>query len=223
MANRIGLVIAAIIGVGVGVLGTKLYWERTALETLEQAPLSERTESFFVDLPAQGVTLTHGGRIGLQPSPPGIATFHEPNLKNSLALLVKIRNAEGTVVGFASELEVFPEPSEAVQGLENDAKWQTDWTLVIPGRGGLFLHQQEHTGAGAPMFQHVAETGTDWVGDITITTSAGPRDDGRGVIVGGWGEFENVRGSFLEIDHFTRYTVAGNLIGSIEVRLFGED
>ena len=223
MSNKPGLVISIVGGALIGVLGTLFFLGLKTSGIEEKQSVRETIESFFVDLPAHGIAMTHGGRIGLEPGPPGIPSLDEPAISNSLALLVKVRNSEGKVVGFASELEVFPERRESVQGLEPGTTWNTDWTVVIPGRGGLFLHQQEHTGAGAPMFQHVAETGTDWVGDMTITTSAGPRDDGRGVIVGGWGEFENATGSFLEVDHFTRFTAQGNLVGTVELRIFRED
>ncbi len=221
--NKAGLMIALIAGAGIGAFGVQFLNKDSAPLSSEKTSPRERVESFFVDLPAHGIAVTHGGRIGLQPGPPGIPALDEPNIQNGLALLIKVRNAEGNVVGFASELEIFPEPTRSPQGLEPDTTWETDWTVVIPGRGGLFLHQQEHTGAGAPMFQHVAETGTDWVGEMTITTSAGPRADKRGVIVGGWGEFENAQGSFLEVDRFTRFTVQGELIGTVELRIFRED
>ncbi len=222
MAHKAGLIIALIAGAGIGVVGTQFFTKESTTITTEQTSPSETIESFFIDLPAHGVAMTHGGRIGLVAGPPGIPTFDEPHIKNGLALLTKLRNAEGVVVGFTSELEVFPEPTESDQGLEQDMTWETEWTLVIPGRGGFFLHQNEHTGAGAPMFQHVADTGTDWVGDMTITTTAGPRADGRGLIVGGWGEFENAEGTFLEVGRFTRFTVEGHLVGTIELRIFRE-
>src|SRR5438094_251288 len=102
-----------------------------------------RAESFFIDIPNHGVAVTHSGKMLLAAGPPGIALFSEEKIQNSLAVLMKVRNAAGEVIGFATELEVFPAGANMI---ESDVVWDTDWTVVIPGRGAFFLHQQERSG-----------------------------------------------------------------------------
>ncbi len=183
------------------------------------AQTAARTESFFIDLPAHGIAATHSGRLGLATGPAGIPPLNEPALQTSLALLMKVRDETNKVVGFASELEIFPD----VIDMAPDMIWDTTWTVMIPGRGGVFLYQNEHTGEGAVIFRHVAETGQDWTGNLTLTTSAGPRSDGQGVIVGGWGAYAGASGTFEEIDTLTRLTADGHLIGTVELRLYFDD
>jgi hypothetical protein len=91
---------------------------------------------------------------------------------------------------------------------------------MIPGRGSLYLRQQEHSGELGPKVVNPAlETGEPWRGRWTTTTTVGPRPDRRGVIVGGAGEFEGVTGSFVEIVTLTGFELPGVLIGRLELRL----
>ncbi|NKB35567.1 MAG: hypothetical protein GKR93_00170 [Gammaproteobacteria bacterium] len=53
-----------------------------------------------------------------------------------------------------------------------------------------------------------------------MTTTVGPAANGRGIIIGGTGEFENLRGEFVEIDRMTRFTVDGKMDINVELRLF---
>jgi hypothetical protein len=182
---------------------------------------SERVESFFIQLPIDGIALTHSGDMVLGAGPPGIALLTEERVRNGLALLVKIRDGNDEVVGFASELETFPEGKDV---LREDVIWDTDWTLMIPGRGSLYLRQQEHSrGLGPKIIVPVRESGVPWRGEWKTTTTTGPRADGHGVIVGGAGEFEGVTGRFLELITLTGYEPQGVMIGRVELRLFFED
>jgi len=177
----------------------------------------EVVESFFSEAPADAVALTHSGKLPFAAFPRSIALFAEPAIDRGLALLVRLRNAAGEVIGFASELEVHP----AGRAFGDDVAWKTDWTVVLPGRGALFLHQQERSGElGRTLLEQVRATGRPWQGDVAFQTSAGPGPQGRGIIVGGTGEFAGAAGGFLEIDRVTRLTPDGALEGTFELRLF---
>ena len=174
-------------------------------------------ESFFAQAPADAVALTHSGKLPFAAFPRSISLFSEPAIERGLALLVRLRNGAGEVIGFASELEVHP----AGRGFSGDVPWKTEWTVVLPGRGALFLHQQEHSGElGRKVLEQVLATHQAWQGDATFQTSAGPGPQGRGIIVGGTGEFATAAGGFVEIDRVTRLTPEGVLDGTFELRLF---
>lgn len=176
----------------------------------------ETTLSFFVQLPGHGVALTTGGSVKMRRGPDGIPALEEPALDNTLALLCKLADAEGKVVGFASELEIFPADPSAT-----DTRWPTAWTLAIPGRGMIYLHQIERSGRlVTDIIGPTMATGKPWSGDWTVTTTVGPLPDGRGRIVGGSGEFADIAGSFVEVDRLTNYSVDGVLTGTVELRLF---
>ncbi|NKB35568.1 MAG: hypothetical protein GKR93_00175 [Gammaproteobacteria bacterium] len=102
-------------------------------------------ESFFINMPEDAIALTGGAQAPLLRFPKNIPAFEEESLKRGLAVVGKLRDKEGEVRGFASELEVFP-----MNARENFAQsnviWDTSWTLVLPERGMIFLVQQEHSG-----------------------------------------------------------------------------
>jgi hypothetical protein len=174
----------------------------------------ERLESFLIEAPGDGIAVTSGGKLALAPFPPAIALFTEPRIEKGLALLAKVRDGSGEVIGYASELELFTETDLS----RGDVVWNTDWTLVIPARGALFLHQQEHSGElYTKVIGPTLASGEDWVGDWTVLTTVGPQPDGRGLVVGGTGEFAGARGSFVEVDRLTRFTPKGEM--TVTVRL----
>ncbi len=173
-------------------------------------------ESFFFRSPEDGIAVTHGGRLPLGIAPPGVAALSDPAIERGFALLLNMHDANARIIGFAVELEVHPEADMLAQ----DLRWDTEWLLVIPGRGTLILHQQEHSGElGQKVINTMRDTGKDWVGDWTVQTTVGPLADGRGLILGGTEEFEGASGSFVEIDHLTRYSVDGVMYGDFELRV----
>jgi hypothetical protein len=178
----------------------------------------ERVLSFHSKLPDQAIALTHSGHVGLGFFPADIPRFSEPGIRRGLLANLKLEDASGTVVGFASELELFPETSPADA---DDVRWDTGWALAIAGRGMIFLEQVERSGGlGPKVIQPARASGQDWVGDWYITTTVGPLPSGRGRIVGGTGEFAGITGSFVELDRLTRFSVDGNMDVALELRLF---
>lgn len=184
-----------------------------------QDPDGKGIESFFFRSPEDGIAVTHSGKLPLGIAPPGVAALSDPAIERGFALLLNMHDANARIIGYAVELEVHPQGDM----LAEDLSWDTEWVLVIPGRGMLILHQQEHSGElGPKVINSIRETGTDWIGDWTVQTTVGPLANGRGVIVGGTEEFEGASGSFIEIDHLTRYSVDGVMWGDFELRLLME-
>jgi hypothetical protein len=180
----------------------------------------EKVLSFHAKLPDQALALTHSGHVGLGFFPADIPKFTEPAIRRGLLANLKLSDASGEVVGFASELELFPETSPADA---DDVRWQTGWALAIADRGMIFLEQIERSGGLGPrVIQPARASGKDWVGDWYITTTVGPLPSGRGRIIGGTGEFASISGSFVELDRLTRFTVDGGMEVALELRLFLE-
>lgn len=179
----------------------------------------EKVMSFFIQLPDHGVALTTGGLKGMKAAPDGIAPFSEPALENTLALITKMADADNNVIGFASELEFFPgDPTTS------EIKWDTAWTLTLPGRGMIYLHQIEQSGGLGPnIVQPAMESGAGWSGSWIVTTTTGPLPSGRGRIIGGSGEFAGIKGSFVEIMNMTGFSAEGVMSGRVEIRLFVEE
>jgi len=53
---------------------------------------------------------------------------------------------------------------------------------------------------------------------LTAQETVGPLSGHRGLIVGGTGEFEGVRGSFVEVNTLRRFTSEGVLYGTLNLR-----
>jgi len=215
--NRGAALLGVAVGAGLTLVGLAIL---PGIENPAVAPITTRgengalIESFFFNGPQDVVAITHNGKLPLAASPPGITLFSEPAIDKGFALITQIRNAAGEIVGYAAELEVHPEGDMLTQNL----KWNTDWVLVLPARGALFLHQQEHSGPLREIMKPVL-AGEDWRGDLRVQTTVGPRSDGRGVILGGTGEFTGARGAFIEIDHLTQWTTGGQIVAQFELRL----
>ncbi|QKV91542.1 hypothetical protein HUT19_07090 [Streptomyces sp. NA02950] len=174
-------------------------------------------ESFFARVPKDGVFETHQGNLPLAVFPSGIAKFTEPELRKAFALGGKIRDKNGKVVGFSTEIEEVLPKTDFESGT---MLTHTVWTLFFPGRGSLVLDQIENsTKVATKVFKPAFAGRKPWVGRLNATTTAGPRKDGRGVILGGTGEFAGIRGSGIEIADLRRFDPAtGSLKGVFELR-----
>ena len=180
-----------------------------AIMALPAAPLAAATklkeETFFTKLPADTVAVTRGSRIGGKGTPATIQPFDDPAIDTGFADLQKIRNKAGEVVGFGIQLEVWA---------TNDAgklktEFPTSWTIVLPGRGTLFLHQIENAGVLFDKVKAARSGPQPWHGAIDERTTIGPGPGGVGIIIGGTGEFEGQRGTFIESNQFTDMDARG--------------
>lgn len=149
-----------------------------------------RTENFFVDIPGNAIALTTGPGNFLSGLPAGIALLDEPAIQSGLAALAKVSDENGNIVGFASELIDIDFVQEVTA---------TDWTVVIPGRGTLFLITAENVSPLLRIVEDMVATGElERVFDPPLFfVNTVP---GTGFIVGGTGEFEGAEGTFRELD-----------------------
>jgi hypothetical protein len=100
-----------------------------------------------------------------------------------------LRDANDKVIGFGVEQEM-----RAVPGTTTNNTFASDWIVSIPGRGVLWLNSNDNTGSpDLPTF-----TRPD--GSVVIQSTTGPAKNGRGVIVGGSGEFAHRTGTWVEYD-----------------------
>lgn len=164
-------------------------------------PARAASESFYTQVPSDVVSLTQSGILSPKHFvPPTIQKFSEPAIKNGIAFLHKLRDAKGEVIGFGTQLEeVALDKDGKFTGLHN-----TSWTLVIPGRGSLFLFETEDSRKLGSLLRQAPKTtvAMPWKGPVETTTS-GPAEGGLGVIMGGTGEFAGKKGTFVEINRFT--------------------
>lgn len=181
------------------------------------APPDTTHVTFMMFAPDDGIATTHSGHKPLPLYPPGIGALSDAKINQGFVLLTKLRDENGDVIGFTSEQEVVGSDSDLKLGL---LRTQSSWTLTIPGRGTIFLFEDEDQSeflmkAGLPALTQ----GKEWNEKWTFVTTAGPDASGRGVIVGGTGEFDGIMGTFTEVTHLSRFTRKGELFGTIELKL----
>ncbi len=174
-------------------------------------------ETFYFEAPTDGIAATHNGRKPIQAFPAGIAKLDDKRLESAFILVAKARNKDGEVVGFASEMEDVAPESNIEQGR---MIMHSTWTIELPGRGTLFLFEVEDASEFAKKVVIPAFTqGKTWDQPWTFTTTVGPTRDGRGVIVGGTGEFEGASGTFAEVTHLRKFTPDGQMRLTMELQL----
>lgn len=186
------------------------------------APISNVTpagyvlETFHMDAPVDGIAATNSGDKPIPPYPTGVGVLSEDRISQGFVLLTKLRDQSGTVIGFTSEQEVVASESNVMQGR---LMTTTTWTLTIPGRGTIFLSEDENQSEFARKAALPAIAfGKEWNEPWTFVTTVGPQPDGRGAIVGGTGEFAGIAGSFVEITHLRRFNKK-EFHGTIELQL----
>ncbi len=171
------------------------------------------TVSYFIEGPGDILAVTHGKQVSIAAYPPGIPDLAGTPVGDTLLLLALLRDAGGAVVGIASELEHFP-----TLPVEPGTRWNTYWTLVVPGRGTLYACQQEALSAAlVAAFGEAAGRG-DWHGLIRKQNTVGPGADRLGRIVGGTGAYAGAGGTFAEVGELRAIRTDGTLEATLELR-----
>lgn len=186
----------------------------TSLPSVAHA--DEWQDEVFVVTPDDYIAATLAPGAFPAPFPTGIATLDEPAVQSGLLLAGKVRDDDGNVVGFATE-----QADVDYVALVSHATW----TLTIPGRGSLFLSQDEDL---RPLFQILGEMQAGgelertYAPALVVETTL----PGTGVVIGGTGEFEDARGTFREVDDVHSLSLATGALAvtdRLEITLKSKD
>jgi hypothetical protein len=90
---------------------------------------------------------------------------------------------------------------------------------VLPTRGTIYAAQIEDAGSLGKEILPAVVLGKEWNGQANFVSTAGPGPEGRGIIVGGTGEFSGVSGSFVEVSHLTHMSKKRGGVGTVELQL----
>ncbi len=228
-----------LVGFVVGVLGVGLaawFWplpshvrERSLITVV---PDGGRQEKFVIHWPEDRISLPDTPSAPSADLPAGMAagaTVLENTAGQRVSAEVfRLRDADDNVIGVASRLA-------GVGGaLADPRRSASNWMLVIPGRGALFLAQtdsldatalQQLTAAGAVTIAP-AQTTAFWAGRTRVAVSAlapvakGPATTGR--VVRGTDEFAGLAGRFTEAWTLKKIQADGSTSGRIELSTMTE-
>ena len=179
-------------------------WALESTQTINEN--GQVVETFYTNADPHLIALSGGPTALLQPFPTSVQYLIEPNVADGLAVLAKVTDNSGDVVGFAAELEHF-----TVDATGNLTA-AVDWIFKVPGRGTLMVTQTESPAMLVSIVQDMAANGeTERYIDppIKVQTTV----PGTGRVVSGVGEFEGLTGTFKEYNEFTYMNIANGTIG----------
>jgi hypothetical protein len=159
------------------------------------------------------VFLTHGGGVRIAPVPAGAMTLSGPGGRDSLVVTTRLRNAQGEVIGVATQQEHFP------NGKGPQATWSSWWSIMVPGRGTLYAATTETVPPAHLAAFRQAASGQTWSGSAPGQVTNGPRGDRLGEILAGTGVWTGARGTLAEHVTLQRLTADGRFTGAMEVQL----
>ena len=155
-------------------------------------------ERFYWNVPDDILAITHGedGRLAMELIPEGIQSLAGTDIRSVVAIMMKIRDVTGQVVGIGSELEYFPAKGYL----------QVYFTIVVPSRGMICAYEEKDYNAPRlqELFDEAAKSQREWRGEFTNISTCGPSPNKRGIVIAGTGEFEGFTGEMLQIQNFRR-------------------
>lgn len=159
---------------------------------------------------------TYNGLLDIPLHPEDIPALKDLSLFRGFVNLTRLRDMSGQIVGIGSQVETIAFSSNPLKHVINA---DTDWTFVIPGRGVLFLSQEEG-GPDLGALQDMAKkTGQELKGEWRINHTLGPLPNRWGIIHGGTGDFEGVVGVFQEYNIVHGVPPKGDIDANSEYKL----
>lgn len=133
------------------------------------------------------------------------------------AEVFRLRDVSGNVIGIASR-------TVSARGADIRAGSGSQWMLLLPGRGTLFLSQvnarditPRAVAAGGELLPAVDAPAT-WSGGKQLAVTAGPAEGGAGRVEGGTEEFDGLQGSYRETwELYEETTASGRSRGRIRL------
>ncbi|WP_157216643.1 hypothetical protein [Flavisphingomonas formosensis] len=154
----------------------------------------------FWNAPEDMISFFHGGAVSMSMVPPGIQSLAGTPIANQLVMVVKVRDADGQVIGLLTEMEIFS---------DGDA-FEVYSMLVLSGRGTIVTRQTKNRRTLMKPFERVFESGEDWSGEMDVEMSCGPLPEGWGEIIAATDEFAGITGRHRQTMRFRKITASGS-------------
>jgi hypothetical protein len=171
------------------------------------APAVGEEQWLSYDAPVQtNLALTHGGDLPLSLNPLGVPELWESTIDGTALLLVALRDADGGLFGLGTRITTLSERTDLLlTGVAVDSVW----TISAPGRGSLFVIEQENAW---PVVRDIllpaALFAREWRGIKGYAVTTGPQPSGYGLVLGVTGEFRDQRGRAQERYELRRYSAS---------------
>lgn len=186
-----------------------------------------RQEEFVIRWPEDRIRLPGQDRADLPATAAvGAAVLEDSAGQRASAELFRLRDADDNVIGVATRL------AGTGGAIADPGRSASNWLLVIPSRGALFLAQTdvqdttvtEVPTADGPVVFAQAQTAAFWAErQRLLVTANAPATTGSvttGRVVRGTSEFEGLRGSFTETWALDEVSADGSTQGRILLATF---
>lgn len=220
-------VVAFVAGLTGVVLATTLWPLPTHLRfrsLIAVAPDGGRQEDFIVRWPEDRIAQPGEDRDGLPATAAvGAAVLEDTAGRRVSAELFRLRDTEDNVIGVASRI------TGTGGSIADPSRSASNWLIVIPSRGALFLTQtdrfdatvREMLTANGPVFLPPGQAATFWSDRPRVAVTAGvpgaARSNTSGRILRGTNEFAGLQGSFTEEWHVEEVSADGSTRGRIQL------
>ena len=190
-------------------------------------PDGGRQEEFIIHWPEDRIGRPLEDRSGLPAAAAiGVAVLEDSAGRRASAELFRLRDAEDNVIGVASRL------AGTGGAIADPGRSASNWLVVIPSRGALFLAQtdvldatvREQVSADSTMAFAPAEAAAFWTDRarlrVTATAPAMTRSTTTGKVLRGTSEFAGLSGSFTETWDLEEANADGSTRGRILLSTF---
>ena len=148
-------------------------------------------ELLYYQSNADQFVLTHGETLPVPLKPTDVPPMWEATIKGAGLTVFPLNDADGNAVALASRVSILGERSDL---LFNGPRLDSAWLLTFPGKGTLFVEEQEN------VWQVLREgvvpawlLSGSWSGERELLPTSGPAVDGARVVAGS-GDFAGSSG-----------------------------
>ena len=149
---------------------------------------------------------TNDGESQVAPHPAKVLQLWEPPIRRTVAMATVLTDSRNIVVGIGMK---FSSDSESTNILNGEALIDSVWHIYLPGRGSLFIEQQENYWSYLREIVIPARwsSGDNWRGIWNGDVTSGPGALGTARVIGGSGAFDGLDTHGLESLSAKAYSV----------------
>lgn len=171
--------------------------------SINVVPDAGREETFVIDWQQDRIQPLRADHAGAVRASGGFSVLGGAGGMAAVAEVFRLRDVAGNVIGLASRSI---SPQGGPQGGQSLGQGSvSEWMLLLPSRGTLFLSQvnardiaprpaEQQAGELQPAFQRAGF----WAAGPRLRISPAPDESGAGRVTGGTGEFARLSGSYEE-------------------------
>ncbi len=155
---------------------------------------------------ADSLVYTNDGNSQITPHPAKVLQLWERPIRKTNAMATVLKDSRNQTVGIGIK---FSSESESSNILNGEVIVDSVWHIYLPGRGSLFVEQQENFWGYLHEIVIPAywSSGDSWRGIWNGNVTSGPGALGTATVIGGSGKFRGVRTEAVEALSAKAYSV----------------